>query len=57
MLGAPRDLRLDADVRQLAAQIIARLVDVVLALVALLRHQALDLLVLSRVQRREREIL
>ncbi len=42
---------------QLAAQVVAGLADVALALVALLGDEALDLLVLARVQRREREVL
>ncbi len=57
MLRATRDLGVDADVRELAAQVVAGLGDVVLALVALLGDEALDLLVLARVERREREVL
>jgi hypothetical protein len=42
---------------ELARQVLAGLVDVALALLALLGHEPLDLLVLARVQGREREVL
>ena len=57
MLGAAGYLRLDAELLKLARQVLAGLVDVALALVALLGDEPLDLLVLARVQRREREVL
>ena len=57
VLGAPGDLRADAQGVQLAEQALARVAHVVLALLALLVHEALDVLVLARVQRGEREVL
>ncbi len=57
MLGAARDLRLDADLGQLAGQELAGLVDVGLALGALLGDELLDLVVLARVQALEGEVL
>ena len=48
---------MDAERLELALQVVAGLGDVALALLALLVDQALDLLVLARVQRREREVL
>ena len=48
---------MDAERLQLLREVAARLGHVALALLALLVHQALDLLVLARVQRREREVL
>ena len=57
MLCAARDLRFDPHLAQLARQVLAGLAHVVLAVVALLGHEALDLLVLAGVQRREREVL
>ena len=57
VLRAPGDVRLDAERLELAAQVRAGLLDVVLALVALLVDEALDLRVLARVQRLEREVL
>jgi hypothetical protein len=57
VLGAARYLRLDRDLRELVMQVVAGLVDVVLALIALLGDEPLDLLVLAGVQRREREVL
>jgi hypothetical protein len=56
-LAAPGDLRADPERLELAAQALAGLVDVRLALLALLVDQALDLRVLARVQRLEREVL
>ncbi len=57
MLGATGDLRVDAEPAELAAQVLARFAHVAFAFVALLGHEALDLLVLARMQRREREVL
>ena len=57
VLGPAGDLGLDAQRLQLAGQVLARLLHVALALVALLGDQALDLLVLARVQRLEGEVL
>ena len=57
MLRAPGDLRLDADGVQLLRQVAAGALDVALALLALLADERLDLAVLARVQRREREVL
>ena len=57
MLRAAGDLGVDAERLELLRQVAAGLGDVALALVALLADQALDLLVLARVQRREREVL
>src|ERR1700760_421357 len=57
MLCASGDLRLDAELCELAREVFAGLVDIALAIVALRRDEALDLLVLARVKRREREIL
>ena len=57
MLGAAGDLRLDAELLELAREVLAGLAHVALALVALLGDEPLDLLVLARVQRREREVL
>jgi hypothetical protein len=57
VLGAARDPRLDSQLRQLARQVLAGLRDIALALVALLGDEALDLLVLARVQGREGEVL
>ena len=57
VLGPPGDLGVDAERIELARQLGAAGLDVVLALLALLVDQALDLLVLARVQRCEREVL
>ncbi len=57
VLRAARDVRADPDRLELLAQVGARAGDVVLALRALLADQALDLVVLARVQRRESEVL
>ena len=57
MLRAAGDLRADAERLQLLGEVAARLGHVALALLALLVDQALDLLVLARVQRVEREVL
>ena len=57
VLGAARDLRLDPELVELLGQVLARLVDVALALGALLGDQTLDLVVLARMQRLEREVL
>ncbi len=57
MLRAPGDLRADAERVELPVEGRACARDVVLALVALLVDQALDLLVLARVQGGEREVL
>src|SRR4029077_14174108 len=57
VLGAAGDLRLDPESRELSRQVLAGLADVALAIVALLGDETLDLLVLARVQGREREIL
>ena len=57
MLGAARDLRVDPEPLELLEQVVAGLVDVALALLALLGDETLDLLVLARMQRREGEVL
>ena len=57
MLGATGDLGLDPDLDEFLLQVAARLVDVPFALVTLLGDHALDLVVLARVQRLEREVL
>src|SRR4051794_20530910 len=57
VLGAARDLGADAERLELLVEVAARLGDVALALLALLVDEALDLLVLARVQRLEREVL
>ena len=57
VLGAAGDLRADAQRLELLGQVAAGLGHVALALLALLVDQALDLLVLARVQRGEREVL
>ena len=57
VLGAARDLRLDPELVELLGQVGARLVDVALALGALLGDEALDLVVLARVERLEGEVL
>ncbi len=57
MLGAAGDLGLDPDLAQLAGEELAGLLDVDLALVALLGDQLLDLRVLARVQGGEGEVL
>ena len=57
MLGAAGDLGLDPELVELLGQVLAGLVDVALALGALLGDQPLDLVVLARVQRLEREVL
>ena len=57
MLGAAGDLGLDPELLQLLGEELARVVDVDLALVALLGDELLDLLVLARVQGREGEVL
>ena len=57
VLGAARDLGVDAERLELLGQVAAGARDVALALLPLLVHQALDLLVLARVQRAEGEVL
>ena len=57
VLGAPRDVGVDADGAELLAQVLARAAHVGLTLVALLRDELLDLVVLARVERREGEVL
>ena len=57
VLRAPGDVGVDAERLQLLEQVVAGLLDVLLALVALLVDEALDLLVLARVKRSEREVL
>src|SRR4051794_24103943 len=57
VLRAPEDLGVDAERLELAREVLARRRDVVLALLALLVDQALDLLVLARVQGGEGEVL
>jgi hypothetical protein len=57
VLGATGDLGVDAERLELLGQVAAGLLDVELALLALLVDQALDLLVLARMQRGEREVL
>ena len=57
MLGAAGDLGLDPELVELLGQVLARLVDVALALGALLGDEPLDLVVLARVQRLEGEVL
>ena len=57
MLGAARDLRLDPELVELLGQVLAGLVDVALALGALLGDELLDLVVLARMERLEGEIL
>ncbi len=57
MLGATGDPRLDPHRLQFAREVLAGLRDIALALVALLGDEALDLLVLARVQGREGEVL
>ncbi len=57
VLGAAGDLGVDAERVELAGEVGAGLVDVALALRALLVDEPLDLRVLARVQRREREVL
>ncbi len=57
VLRAAGDVSLDAKPLKLAGKVFAGLVDVALALLALLADQALDLLVLARVKRREGEVL
>ena len=57
VLGAAGDLGLDPELVELLGQVLAGLVDVALALGALLGDQALDLVVLARVQRLEGEVL
>ncbi len=57
MLRAARDLSLDPELGELLGEVLARLVDVALALTALLRDERLDLVVLARMQRLEREVL
>ena len=56
-MARPAICALDPELAQLAREVLAGLADVALAFVALLGDEALDLLVLARVQRREREIL
>ena len=57
VLGAAGDLGVDAERLELLGEVAAGLGDVALALLALLVDQALDLLVLARVQGGEREVL
>ena len=57
VLGPAGDLGVDPELGQLLGHVLAGLVDVALALAALLGHQALDLVVLARVQRLEGEVL
>ncbi len=57
VLGPARDLGLDPELIELLAQILAGLVDVALALGALLGHQPLDLVVLAGVERLEGQVL
>ena len=57
VLGAAGDLGLDPDLLQLLGEELAGVVDVDLALVALLGDELLDLGVLARVQGREGEVL
>ncbi len=56
-MARPSDPCLDSQLRELARQVLAGLSDVALALVALLGDEALDLLILARVQGREGEVL
>ena len=57
MLGAAGDLGLDPELVELLGQVIPGLVDVALALGALLRDQSLDLPVLAGMERLEGEVL
>ncbi len=57
MLGATRDVRLDADFAELGAQERAGLLDIALALGSLLGDELLDLLVLAGMQALERQVL
>ena len=57
VLGAAGDLGVDAERLELLVEVAAGLGHVALALLALLVDEALDLRVLARVQRREREVL